>query len=156
MSSELLEQPLTYEQERGKPMPSRNHAAAQSNLIFEFSKQRDFRVLSEFTLELEGSPYTPDLSIYPREKIDWRHDEIRGEAPPVAVVEIFSPTQGYQSIMDKLAVYFRNRVKSCWLVSPHLKTISIFGPDDQKETFDSGTAIDARTGLKAEVAAVFS
>jgi Uma2 family endonuclease len=156
MHPDVLEEPLTYEQERGKPMPSRNHAAAQMNIGVEFCKQPEFRELSEFTLEFEGRPYTPDLSLYPKQAVDWLEDEIRGQTPPLAVVEIFSPTQGYQNVMEKLKVYFRNGVKSCWLVSPHLKTITIIGPDGQEENFVSGRALDSRTGLWADVAAVFS
>ena len=51
MSTETLDKPLTYEEERGKPMPSSNHGAIQANLIVEFARQRDFRVYSELTLE---------------------------------------------------------------------------------------------------------
>lgn len=156
MSTELLERPLTYEQERGKPLPSRNHAACQINLGAEFHKQPGFRILGEFTLEFEGVPYTPDLSIYPKQAMDWLEDEIRGQTPPLAVVEIFSPMQGYHPVMEKLKVYFRNGLKSCWLVSPHLKSITIAGPDGDEQTFSSGVVVDPRTGLKAEVSAVFS
>jgi Uma2 family endonuclease len=158
MNVEALERPLTYEEERGKPMPSFNHAIAQTNLIGEFLKNRSFRIASELTLELEGRPYTPDISIYPRESkpVDWRHDEIRKSDPPVAVVEIASPTQGSQPIMDKLEVYFRNGVKSCWLVSPHIKNITIYGPDGQEHGFSSGIGKDPYTGLSADLAVVFS
>src|SRR5262245_26840034 len=65
MSIETLAKPLTYEEERGKPIPSYNHAAIQMNLGVEFASNREFRVCSELTLEFEGRPHTPDLSIYP-------------------------------------------------------------------------------------------
>src|SRR5437879_6089591 len=102
--TELLDQPLSYEVERGKPMPSRNHAGIQVNLIGQLLKQPDFRVYSELTLEFEGRPYTPDLSVYPPEALDLRHDLIRRKDPPTLVVEIFSPKQGYQDVMDKIDV----------------------------------------------------
>ena len=156
MNAAALEQPLSYEEERGKPMPSYNHAVAQANLIVEFAKRTDFRVASELTLELEGVSYTPDLSIYPKQPVDWRHDEIRRTDPPLAAVEIFSPTQGYHNIMEKASVYLRNGVKSCWLISPHLKTITIIGSDGKEHSFTSGTAQDPYTGLTADVSAVFS
>ncbi|MBI2949010.1 MAG: Uma2 family endonuclease, partial [Verrucomicrobia bacterium] len=118
MQTDVLEKPLSYEEERGKPMPSFNHGAIQANLIVEFARQRDFRVCSELSLELGGKPLTPDLSIYPREPLKLRHDEIKRLDAPLLVVEILSPTQGYQSVMDKVAAYFENGVKSCWIVSP--------------------------------------
>ena len=82
MSTEALEKQLTYEEERGKPMPSFNHGAIQANLIVEFARQPDFRVCSELTLEFEGQHYTPDLSLYPRTPLDLRHDVIRRTDPP--------------------------------------------------------------------------
>ncbi len=156
MITETLGKTLTYEEERGKPMPSFNHGAIQANLIGEFIRQREFRVCSELTLELGGQSYTPDLSLYRRQPLDLRHDVIRHAEPPLVAVEIFSPTQGYQSVMDKVDVYLRNGVKSCWVVSPPLHTITIFGPGGQEEIVHSGVAKDAATGLTADLAAVFS
>ena len=156
METEILDKPLTYEEERGKPMPSYNHAAIQVNLITEFARNREFRVCSELTLELEGRPYTPDLSVYPRESLDLRHDLIRRTDPPLLVVEIFSPRQGSQDVMDKVDVYLRSGVKSCWVISPPLHTVSILRPDGSADTFSSGIAKDPVTGLTADLAAVFS
>ena len=104
MDLETLERPLTYEEERGNPLPSRNHAAAQTNLIVELAKNQQFSTYSEFTLQFEGANYTPDISIYPKESVDWRHDQIIGTESPLSVVEIASPTQGIQTIMDKAEV----------------------------------------------------
>ena len=63
MSTLTLDKPLTYEEERGKPLPSYNHGAVQANLIGEFIRQREFRAVSELTLEFEGKSYTPDISV---------------------------------------------------------------------------------------------
>jgi Uma2 family endonuclease len=156
MNAEALERPLSYEEERGKPMPSYNHAVAQANLIVEFARNRDWRVASELTLDLDGVSYTPDISIYPRRPVDWRHDDIRTTEPPMSVVEIFSPTQGSLPIMEKVETYFRHGVKSCWLVSPHLKNITIVGADGQEHGFSTGAAHDPYTGLSADLAAVFA
>src|SRR5882724_721203 len=110
MNVGTLERLVSYEEERGKPMPSYNHSVAQANLIVEFAKNRDFRISSELTLEFGGTNYTPDLSIYPQQPVDWRHDAVRRTDPPLAVVEIFSPMQSQQSIMDKVEIYFRSGI----------------------------------------------
>ena len=156
MSTAILKKPLSYEEERGKPMPSFNHGVVQVNLIGQFIRNSDFRVVSELTIEFQGKNYTPDLSIYPRQPINFRHDDIRRDDPPLMAVEIFSPTQGTQEILDKVDVYFRNGVKSCWIVSPPFRTITILTPDGKEELHHTGTAIDPATGLAAELAAVFS
>ena len=137
-------------------MPSFNHGAIQANLVGEFIRQREFRVCSELSLELGGEPLTPDLSIYRRQQLDLRHDVIRATEPPLLVVEILSPTQGYQSVMQKVEAYFRNGVKSCWVVSPPFHTITMLKPDGKQEVVDQGVAKDPATGLTADTAAVFS
>lgn len=137
-------------------MPSKNHGIAQANLIVEFAKHSQMRILSELALQFEGENFTPDISIYPRQPADFRHDVIRETDPPLTVVEIFSPKQGYQDVMDKVAAYFRSGVKSCWIVSPPMRTVTILLPDGNQQSYDSGIATDPATGLTANVDAVFS
>lgn len=156
MSIAALGKPLSYEEERGKPMPSFNHGSIQANLIGEFLRNRNYRVVSELSLDFEGQTYVPDISLYTRQPINFRRDETRRTDPPLLAVEILSPSQGLQEIVDKAEVYFRNGVKSCWIVSPPLRSITILAPDDTELVCHSGTATDPATGLTADLAAVFS
>jgi hypothetical protein len=156
MSTATVDKPLTYEEERGKPMPSLNHGAVQANLICEFARHRDFRVVSELTLALPAKPLTPDLSIYPRTALDLRHDVSRHPDPPLLVVEIFSPQQGTQEVLDKVDAYFAFGVKSCWVVSPPMHSIQILTADGRETVLTSGLATDPVIGLTADLATVFS
>lgn len=156
MSSTTLQRPLTYEEERGKPMPSFNHASIQSELIVAFASSRSFRVCSELTLDIGGVSYTPDLSVYERQALDLRHDVIHTTTPPLLVVEIFSPRQGTQEVMDKVDAYFRFGVKSCWVVAPPLHTVRILTADGFEGTYHTGTVKDPVTGLAAQLEEVFS
>src|SRR6266513_5341266 len=152
MSIGTVDKPLTYEEERGKPSPSRNHSAVQANLILEFTRLRKFRVHSELTLNINGKPLTPDLSVYPRTPLDLRHDVSRCPDPPLLVVEIFSPQQPTQEVMDKIDTYFAFGVKSCWIVSPTMHSIQILTADGKETVLNSGTATDPVTGLTADLA----
>jgi len=157
MSTATVEKPLSYEEERGKPMPSLNHAVIQANLIIEFSKHREFRVASELSLDLDGRPLTPDLSVYQRKPIDVRHDIIRATEPPLITVEIFSPTQGSYEVMEKVDAYLKSGVKTCWVVNPPTRTITIYAADGSEQTCLPGQqAVDPATGITADVTAVFS
>ena len=106
MNSDLLsERALTYEEERGKPMPSRNHAVIEMRLGLEFSKHREFDTLLELTLELvPGKWLVPDISICPHRPLDLRHDVVRLTEPPLLTVEIVSPSQGLEEILVKSGV----------------------------------------------------
>ena len=137
-------------------MPSLNHSVVQSNLIGEFIKTRQFRTLSELTLELDGQHITPDLSVYPAGPIDFRHDIIRRTDPPLLVVEILSPRQPYEDVMDKISRYLESGVKSCWMVIPPTQSITIFTPGGAQKTFSEGIVTDPAIGLTADLAVVFS
>ena len=159
MSTATIEQPqpLTYEEERGKPMPSFNHSIVQTNLTVEFAKHREYRVHNELDLELDGRRLTPDLSIYIREPLDVRHDIIRQTEPPLVTVEILSPMQGTYPVMEKVEYYLKSGVKACWVVNPALRTITIYAADGTDHTFVPGQqAVDPAIGIAADVTAVFS
>ena len=138
-------------------MPSFNHSAIQMNLGIEFAKHREFRVHSELELELDGTRLVPDLSIYHREPLDVRHDIIRKTDPPLVTVEILSPMQGTYPVMEKVEHYLKSGVKTCWVVNPPARTITIYLADGTDRTFIPGQqALDPAIGVTADVTAVFS
>lgn len=147
---------LEYERERGKPMPSENHAIVQSNLILEFGQAREYRVMSELSLDLDGRLLTPDLSIYPRRPVNFRHDTVRVTETPLLVVEILSPTQGTLEVMEKVDAYLKAGVKSCWVINPPQRAVTIYTPDGEFKTFSEGVVKDPATNLEARLDAVFS
>ena len=156
MSIELQPRPLSYEEERGKPMPSRNHGRVQTNLTGEFVPQQQFSIYNELTLTIGGLNYTPDISIYPRESADYRHDEATRLELPLVAVEILSPSQSHQEVVEKAELYLRHGVKSCWIVSPPLRTVTVLLPDGGEEVFHRGEVKDPVVGLTADLAKVFS
>lgn len=147
-----------YEKERGKPMPSRNHAFVQGRLIAAFLRHPEFTVLPELTLGFPGrTPLTPDLTIYPRLTPDWLHDEYPVRSMPRSAVEIVSPHQGLQDILDKLEVYFQHGVESAWVIQPGLQSIAIYRPGISRPLgFVAGEARDPATGLTARVEEIFA
>ena len=141
-------------------MPSQNHSLVQANMIGEFMKERAFRVHSELTLDIDGERATPDISLYPRSRpVSLRADVDRPSDPPLLAVEIVSPhqgMQGMQDVLDKVAVYFRHGVKSCWVVVPPMSYVEILTPDGGVRRYTEGTATDPVLGLSVELAAIFS
>lgn len=127
----------TYEKERNKPMPSKNHGKIQTrvlvNLVNNFSIKYEF--ISELSLELNEWLCTPDIAIYNKEPLDVYNDEVRMSTPPLGIIEILSPTQTLNDLTDKAVTYFEHGVKSCWLVLPTLKTIYVFSGREQFEAF---------------------
>lgn len=151
------ERPLTYEEERGKPMPTRTHAKIQMRLGMEFSARQEFDVLPELTLELvPGEPKTPDLSVCPVAPIDLRDEEGWLTEPPLLTVEIVSPSQGASEIRAKADFYLAHGVKSVWVVTPPYRQVTIFLPDGTQQSFHGGVVRDPATGLTADLEKVFA
>ena len=148
-----------YETERGKPMPSKQHARLQARLIgytiVHYADQ--FEVLSELTLDTPGEKTTPDLCFCPLEPVDFNHDEIKRKDPPLATVEILSPTQALQTLIDKTNDYFSFGVKSCWIVIPALQSIYVFKAPFDKEVFVEGEILnDPNLGIQIPMDVIFS
>jgi Uma2 family endonuclease len=147
-----------YELERGKPMPTTKHGSVQANLlgllISRYKKQ--FRFISELTIELGEKTAVPDISIYNHFDIQWDEEEpaVR-EEPPIVAIEIISPSQTLTEIRDKARKYFVQGVKSCWIVQPELQIISVFHPGEKPHTFTTGMVEDSAVGIQIPIEEVF-
>lgn len=72
MSTAILEDSalLSYEEERGKAIPSFHHGIVQANLIVEFAKRSDYRCVSEVAVVAGSVSYTPGICLYPRKQVE--------------------------------------------------------------------------------------
>jgi Uma2 family endonuclease len=150
-------EPLSdYEKERGKPMPSKLHSVVQTNLTLALAEQSPYSVLSELTLELDGRELTPDLSVYEHLDVDFAQDELRMTEPPLLTVEIASPTQGIQDLVDKIRFLLDHGVQSSWLVQPQLRTVTVYSGDMASTTHSEGTVTDPVLDVAVEIGDVFA
>ncbi|PSQ85508.1 MAG: hypothetical protein BRD42_08545 [Bacteroidetes bacterium QS_3_64_15] len=145
-----------YERKRGKPMPSKAHGYIQLNLGVELAAFRDqYTSFSELTLELDGREITPDLSVYPKTDVDLVHDEVRVTDPPLLAVEIASPTQNVQDLIDRIEFLLDAGVQSCWLVQPPLRTVTLFPDTLDGTTVSSGSFTDPVLDIEVSIDAIF-
>ena len=149
-----------YEKERGKPMPNLSHSIVQTKIAayFHVRGSDKYLVASELTLELpDNTVLVPDISVLPKRAVDWRREPSQCREVPPLVVEILSPRQGYQEIMDKLDLYFANGVQSAWVMEPAIQAIAIYRPGvEQPALFQRGEATDPATGLMVRLEDVFA
>lgn len=147
-----------YETERGKPMPSTNHAAIQLNLGVELKVKygKKLRFLSELSLDLNGKPSVPDLSAYPFFPLNLEADTIRRTDPPLLTVEILSPTQALTTLVDKAAEYLQAGVVSAWVVIPEMEAIAVYHAPGKYDFFkDDDLLKDPKTGIEIPLAQIF-
>ncbi len=127
--------------------PSYNHAYLQAKLSGLLQHEK-YSVLSAFTLDINGKDYIPDICVYPKKTITWFHDIIKSSEMPLTAIEIVSPTQTIQEILDKFRIYFKAGIKSCWLIEPVTNTVIIFYSDENGERFVTGEVTDKILDLK--------
>jgi Uma2 family endonuclease len=156
---EILETaPSAYEIERHKPMPSTAHAIVHDNLSFAINTlyRSRFRLLPEINLEIDDNSYLPDIAIYPRFDFDMAQDVIRRTDAPLAAIEILSPKQALQDLIDKTEVYFRFGVKSSWLVFPAMKAIAVYHQSGKYDFFThEETLMDKNLDISLPLGEIF-
>ncbi len=138
--SELLENEVS-------DMGSLNHSLAQARLTSLLDNDERFTVLTELSLDISQYDFSkygikakdevkPDVCLYSN-NIDFQDlDIVKMTEVPSLAIEILSPSQGIKELKEKIYVYFELGVKSCWLVVPDAKLISVYTKPGQFKNFD--------------------
>lgn len=135
--------------------PSYNHSYLAYRIAKLLDQGEKFNVHIEVTLDIDGVDYIPDIALYERKKIDFLHDKIKSEERPLMVVEILSPKQSVNEVTEKIEVYLRTGVKSCWLVIPPTKTIIVFNDINNPVSYSTGTLTDPALSFEISMEDVF-
>ena len=141
-------------------MGSRNHSYLQMKLGALLLGLEQYMVLSEISLDsspLENSTkeICPDLALYPKQSINFLEDEIRMQTMPLLVIEILSPRQSIDEILENFKIYFKLGVKSCWLILPPLQSVSVFSAPHREKTFTQGEVIDDVLDIRLSTEKIF-
>ncbi len=139
-------------------MPSEVHGYTQGRLIARLYAYEDtYNILSELSLDLNNWGSVPDIAIYPKRKMNFREDRIEVTTPPLCAIEILSPSQSLQELVNKASLYFQHGVKSCWLVIPSLENIYVFSSPENYTIFRSNqTLSDSSLRIDLELSKIFS
>lgn len=147
-----------YELERGKPMPTRNHAFLQKRILLLISNnyEGEYYVLPELNQLVSGEKMVPDLSVYAGVDGMNEQDELFASELPLTTIEIISPSQSNTELSAKVERYLRAGVKSCWIVLPEYRSIVLSGQLGRYQTFDAHETLrDPATGIELELPLLF-
>ncbi len=136
--------------------PSKNHGRLQGKIIYELAKLEKYEIFGEVTLSIEEKDYVPDISIFSKLSSNWLEDEIKMVEMPLGAIEILSPTQGTQEIIEKFKTYFKAGIKSCWLVIPPLRSIAISFESQDLQIFSTGILKDEILDIQLPLPSIFS
>ena len=137
--------------------PSKLHSYLQSNLDGALRQFPQFTVFLNLTIDINGVDYIPDVCVYPKMSINYAEpDEIRMTDLPVMAVEIVSPTQTIQEVLDKFPNYFQAGIRSCWLLVPQTTTITVYTAPGQGQIFKTGDVVDSVLDIRVPLDQIFA
>ncbi len=155
----IIENALSdYEIERGKPMPNLTHGIIQANIGFELKimYQKKYRIASEVTLDTLPKGSTPDLIILPNRPLDFTKEiPARLSEAPLVTIEIQSPSQSFDEMLDKVIIYFEFGVQSCWVVQPRIKGVFVFETPFEYKFYHNEILNDSKLEIELDLKKVF-
>lgn len=134
--------------------PSVNHSYVQARLTTLLGNYEQYSVFTELSIEIEGKEYMPDISLYPLRKFRPLQDETKTKEMPLLIVEILSPTQNTQELIDKFQIYFKAGVSSCWLVMPMACSIAVCY-DLEKPIYSKNEVVDEKMQISLLINKIF-
>jgi Uma2 family endonuclease len=150
---------IQYQTERGKPMPSNNHSYLQLEMGFQLKVKynSEFDIYSELSLDLSSGNAVPDLCIYPKRQQNWQKDIIKRKDAPLLAIEILSPKQAFDDIVDKIQdIYLPAGVLSAWIVAPSAESVILYKPNEKPESFNKAIVKDSASGFELDLNLIFN
>jgi Uma2 family endonuclease len=137
--------------------PSRLHSYLHGSLVSAFRQFPQFSVFVNLTLALGDDDYIPDVCAYPKQPINFvETDQVRVDELPLMIMEIVSPTQTIQEVLEKFPIYFQAGIRSCWLVVPQTTTITVYTAPNQGHIFHAGEVVDPVLNIRLPLDQIFA
>lgn len=157
----------TDETEENQTMGSFNHGYIQLRLGGLLDRLGQFTPVGELSLDtspLDLSQFAlkskteliPDIALYSKRSLSRPTDIQRMNEYPLVAIEILSPRQGFDEILEKFKAYFALGVRSCWLVAPAINAVTVYAAPTQWTTFVQGDIIDETVDIHISLAELFA
>ena len=157
------------EDEDDDEMGSVNHSVVQGRIAGLLFNDGRFTVMPELSLDISQidlsqfgikakNELKPDICLYPNNVGGKKRDILRMPDKPLLVIEIISPEQGIREILAKFDAYFALNAKSCWLVMPEIKTITVYSQPDNFHNFDYNDTeiVDEVIDIRLPISEIFN
>jgi Uma2 family endonuclease len=115
-------------------MPTYNHSYVCLEIIIQILALGKFRPLPELTLNI-GNGITPDISVYPvtsAPKPDFFSDIFRYDVMPILAIEVISPSQNIQDLLEKAKLLNNSGIKTVWTIEPFSHSIWVTNERETK------------------------
>ncbi len=113
--------------------------------------------MSELNLLVQNQKTVPDIAVVPKMSPDLQHDVLWETDVPVTTIEVLSPKQDLDTLLEKARLFLSAGVQSCWIVLPAVSTIYVFtGPATYRAFANDGIVHDEMLGVEIPLADIFS
>ena len=119
-----------------KNMPNAKHSGVSTRLSaeiwFYLKKNKIGRIYNEAHFQIGADKRVLDVAFVSADRIPptGEPEKFWSFAPDLAV-EIVSPTDFYQDVLDKIDEYFKAQVKQVWLINPEKENLTIYFSFDE-------------------------
>lgn len=114
-------------EEEKEEMPSLNHSYICANILYQLLDNKEIIALPELTLKIGNGSITPDICVYPKEKIkpNFLQDFPKYSEMPIIAIEVISESQNIQTLLEKAKRMLKSGVKAVWTIEPFGQTIFV-------------------------------
>ncbi len=122
----LAELEETIVEEDEKATTSFNHSVICNRIFRQLFANDKIEPLPKLTLDIDKG-ITPDISIYPKEKVspNFRRDVTKFPEIPILAIEVISASQNIQDLLIKADSLVANGAKAVWTIEPFTETIFV-------------------------------
>ena len=146
-----------------KEMPGARHGMIAARLLTRLNNFIEANQLgvafTEVNFNLGHNERIPDLSFVAANRIPPEGvPEGVWQIPPDLAVEIISPNDLHEKVSNKVLEYLEAGVKQVWIVSPEIRTVTIFRSMEQVQVFAANRKLespDLLPGFSCPLAEIF-
>jgi Uma2 family endonuclease len=140
-----------------KPMPKTRHSILQKRLLREIDHHSEtYTALPELRCTFAGRSIVPDIAVIawdriPVNEVGEPEDDFR-EAPDWSI-EILSPDQNVNRVIDNLLHCIRNGCQLGWMIDPDDYSVLIFAPQREPNICRGACQLQGLAGVDMELTA---
>jgi Uma2 family endonuclease len=140
-----------------KPMPKIRHSILQKRLLTVIdSHSEDYTALPELRCTFGGRSVVPDVAVVAWNRIPLNEQgepEDNFVEPPDWTIEILSPEQNANRVIDNILHCLRHGCQLGWLIDPDDRSILTFRPKQEPEVHRGSDRLPVLEGIELELTA---
>ena len=135
-------------------MPSLNHSYVCMQILRQLLADESILPMPELTLDIDKG-VTPDISVFSISQVkpNFLRDIVKLQEALRLAIEILSPTQSIQELLEKASGLVKGGVRAVWTVEPYGRTVFVTTPDGDRIFHGQTLETD---GIKVDFGKVFN